>query len=380
MTLKSEKLSIKTITCHDVYNFGASLQAYALMKHLQNKGHQVEIIDYKPDYLSFNLWAIGAKWDKNIFMKTAYFFYVVPKRLLMAKRRQKFDVFTKSKLNLTSKKYHNFDDLCKNVPLADVYFAGSDQIWNPLLPNGKDKSFFLDFVPETAVRASYAASFSVSEIEENLKNFVKSLLSKLDKISVRESSAIPLLEDLGFKNGEVVLDPVYLLPKSEWENLILQDKAKEPYIFIYDQENNKNIKNAALALSKKYNYKIYAIESLYPLSYAHKRINDAGPEDFLTLIKNCEICLTNSFHCISFSIIFNKNFYLFKRTHLKVNSRMLDLLAYLKLSNRVADDLIDLNNEDINYDESNILINKRLQSSYDYIDKTLELTIQKKAN
>ena len=45
-------MKILTITCHDVYNTGASLQAYALMKYLQNQGHEVKIIDYKPEYLS----------------------------------------------------------------------------------------------------------------------------------------------------------------------------------------------------------------------------------------------------------------------------------------------------------------------------------------
>ena len=45
-------MNIKTITCHDVYNYGATLQAYALFKYLEDKGHNVEIIDYKPDYLS----------------------------------------------------------------------------------------------------------------------------------------------------------------------------------------------------------------------------------------------------------------------------------------------------------------------------------------
>lgn len=44
-------MKIKTITCHNVYNFGASLQAYALMTYLTSQGHQVEIIDYMPDYI-----------------------------------------------------------------------------------------------------------------------------------------------------------------------------------------------------------------------------------------------------------------------------------------------------------------------------------------
>lgn len=35
------------ITCHDVYNHGASLQTYALQNYLLSLGHEVEIIDYQ---------------------------------------------------------------------------------------------------------------------------------------------------------------------------------------------------------------------------------------------------------------------------------------------------------------------------------------------
>ena len=62
-------MKICTITCHDVYNNGASMQAYALMKYLKNIGHDVEIIDYKPNYLSnhYNMKSINnPKWKKNI--------------------------------------------------------------------------------------------------------------------------------------------------------------------------------------------------------------------------------------------------------------------------------------------------------------------------
>ena len=69
-------MKICTITCHDVYNHGATLQAYGLMKYLMNCGHAVEIIDYKPDYLSnhYNLLSINnPKWEKNIYYKVNIF-------------------------------------------------------------------------------------------------------------------------------------------------------------------------------------------------------------------------------------------------------------------------------------------------------------------
>ncbi len=375
--MKTNSLQILIITCHNVYNFGATLQAYALSKYLSDIGNDAEIIDYRPEYLTFNLWAIGDKWKRNIVLKTLYFLYVIPRRLRMQKRRDKFDAFTKSKLPVTKAKFNSISDLKNETPKADIYIAGSDQIWNPLLPNGKDPAFFLEFANENSVKLSYAASFSVTELPNDTKGRIKNWLSKLDYISVRESSAIPILENLEVNNAEVVVDPVFLLKKGTWENLAKSPKI-ENYIFVYDQENSKLIRSKAKELKKRYNLKIVAIEALYPMTYADKRIKDAGPEDFLGLIKNSEICLTNSFHCLSFSLIFNKRFYLFKRTHLNVNSRMVDLLNDLNLNNRIiTDGKSDLNIDDLEYIKIDALIERKKQSSISFIEKGIIKAMEK---
>ena len=365
-------MKIKTITCHDVYNPGASLQAYALMSYLQDLGHDTEIINYKPPYLSYNLWSIGAKWNKNVLIKFLYYSYVVPKRLFSKRRRKKFDAFTKKHLRVTTNKFHSIEELKANTPIADIYFAGSDQIWNTDSPNGKDPSFFLDFIPGDAVKASYAASFSVSEIATEYLDFVKKRLITFDFISVREKTGINILKSLGIEHGCVVVDPVFLLGKGHWEKLS-KFQTNEKYIFVYDQENNPAIKKAALKLAKQHNLRIYAIESLYPKSYADRRIKDAGPEEFVGLINNCDICLTNSFHCIAFSLIFNKKFYLFKRTHQKVNSRMLDLLDDLGLNDRIGNTNQDeLSLKEINYQAVNEIIEQKRLNSFNYINGVIE--------
>ncbi|MGD8779531.1 MAG: polysaccharide pyruvyl transferase family protein [Ignavibacteria bacterium] len=370
-------MKIKTITCHNVYNFGASLQAYALMKYLQKLGNEVEIIDYLPKYLKFSFWAIGSKWDKNLIIRILYFIYVVPKRIMQKKRREKFDKFTRNNLNLTSIKYSSLEGLNKNPPEADLFIAGSDQIWNPDLPNGKDPVFFLEFVKDNSIKASYAASFSVSKIKEEFMPFVKSKLQNFNYISVREKTGLKILNEIGFKNGELVIDPVFLLEKEDWDK-IANNISNEKYIFVYDQENNLQIRKTAQRLAKNKNLKIFAIESLYPMSYADNRIKDAGPEDFLGLIKNCEICLTNSFHCISFSLIFHKAFYLFKRKHMNVNSRMLDLLSYLELCNRIGDNLTDSSYSDvINFNKVDKLLKKMNQSSTKFLENIIHDAIVK---
>ncbi|MDD4747755.1 MAG: polysaccharide pyruvyl transferase family protein [Salinivirgaceae bacterium] len=372
MKTDAQKLIIKTITCHDVYNFGASLQAYALMRYLIELGHEVEIINYKPPYLTFNLWAIGAKWKKNPLLRILYFLYVVPKKLSLRKRRKKFDKFTQNKLILTKKTYKSAAELQQSPPVADVFFAGSDQIWNHLVPNGKDSSFFLKFADSKSKKASYAASFSVEDIPNELENHYKEMLSNIDFISVRESTGLKLLKNLGISEAQVVVDPVFLLDHDDWGKLTYE-YSKEKYIFVYDQENNKKIRDAAKNISKRYNLKIFAIESLYPMSYAHKRIKDADPIDFVSLISNAEVVLTNSFHCIAFSIIFNKKFWLFKRTHMAVNSRMVDLLKCLALSDRIVDDHIErLNNDEIDYSKVLSKLQPLISSSYNFIDSVLK--------
>lgn len=365
-------MKIKTITSHDVYNFGASLQSYALRRHLNELGHDVEIINYKPDYLNYDLWFIGPKWDRNIFFRLIFWAYVVPKRILQYKSRKKFDRFTKELLKPSRRIYNSIDELKGYIPLADIYFAGSDQIWNTYSPNGKDPSFYLEFAPENSIKASYAASFSTSSINPVYSEQVKNWLLKMDYISVRESTGIEILNNLGLNDSSLVVDPVFLLKKNIWSSIAEIPSVKDKYLLVYDQENNKKIKKTAIVLAKKFKLKIVAIENLYPMFFAHKRIKSAGPRDFLGLIENCEICLTNSFHCIAFSLIFNKEFLLFPRTHQKVNSRMFDLLSSLNLNNRIIENTTpDSIPSKINYLEVNEKLNKNIKISKDFIDKVI---------
>lgn len=107
-------MKIKTITCHDVYNYGASLQAYALMSYLKQLGHEVEIIDYKPDYLSnhYKLTVVNPVYDKPI-IKQLYLLAKLIPHLRSLKRKRLFDTFKHNYLKITSIRYANNDELKK---------------------------------------------------------------------------------------------------------------------------------------------------------------------------------------------------------------------------------------------------------------------------
>lgn len=316
-------MRIKTITCHDVYNLGASLQAYALQRFLQEHGHDVEIIDYKPRYLSghFGLWCVSNPVFNKPFIKQLYLCAKLPGRLLSLRRKKVFDRFTAKYLNLTEKRYCNVEELQDAPPVADLYIAGSDQIWNTQFPNGNDAAFYLDF--GNARKISYAASFATSQLKESSRVFVQNKLKNLDAISVRERSGLKILESIGFEGVQVV-DPVFLISKKGWDDIAGHSGENERYILVYDFEKHGIIGVIAKRLSKILKCKIYSVGS-FRMPYAHRNFVNAGPKSFVALIKNAQCVLSNSFHASAFALIYNKDFFVAERKD-GLNQRMRDLL------------------------------------------------------
>ena len=324
-------MKIKTITCHDVYNVGASLQAFALQKYLSTLGHDVEIIDYKPDYLSkhYSLTNVSnPKYDKPI-LREIYILLKLRRRIeaLKSAKKQAFDSFTKQYLRITNKRYHSIQDLRTDCPEADLYLAGSDQIWNPLFPNGKDPSFFLDFVPEGKIKASYAASFAVEEISDTDRRRDQKFLSTFDHISVRESSALEIIKSMDL-HGTHVCDPVFLLDPDEWEKIMIEFKHERNYIFVYDFDCNQAVHMIIRKYAEEHNLDIV---SAFPFE-GGKRLAKLGPREFLGVIAGAELVISNSFHATAFSIVFHKPFLVFNRQE-QINTRMRDLILCFDIDN-----------------------------------------------
>jgi len=307
------------------------------MKYLQSDGHKVEIINYKPDYLSrYNLWLIGNRFkERNILVKLLYLSLKFPKRLMKRKAMAPFEAFKRKYMCITRQRYTSYNELKKDPPYADAYIAGSDQIWNTLYENGRDPSFYLDFAPEGSRRIAYAASFSLPEVLPEYREFVRSMIQKLDFISVREASGLDILNSLGINKGDHVLDPVFLLDREEWEN-IASEQFKEKYILTYEVGPNPLIERIAMRIGQEKHLKIYAVQNHAKTPYADTDYYPCGPDTFMSLIKGAEVVLSNSFHATAFSTIFEKPFYVFERIDEDVNSRTLDLLATCGLDKRIV--------------------------------------------
>lgn len=364
-------MKIKTITCHDVYNAGASLQAYALATYLQSLGHKVEIINYKPDYLSghYRLWGRVSNRYNKVVVRTIYQLIKFPGRLCsrLGKRKRAYDSFTKKYLPVTEKRYISNEDLKKNLPEADVYFAGSDQIWNTFFENGRDPAFYLDFVPNTKIKASYAASFATEDIVKEWKTKVTGWLHHLDYISVREKSGQCILENLGFSDVTTVLDPVFLLGEQQWDEIAGATVFKEDYILVYDFDKNRDVERIVRKLAKQNNWRIY---SVFKCKYADRCFEKEGPEMFLSLIKNATFVISNSFHATAFSLIYKKEFLVFMREE-GINTRMSDLVKMAGLTERVLVTNKEYSIHTIDYHSVYERINKEIKKSKEYIKGVL---------
>lgn len=366
-------MKIKTITCHDVYNAGASLQAYALAEYLHQLGHDVEIINYKPDYLSnhYSLWVIGnPRYDRPL-LRELYLVAKLPGRLKdrYGKRKKEFDLFTKKMLPVTAAKYTTNEELKNAPPEADVYFAGSDQIWNTFFQNGRDPAFYLDFVPRNKIKASYAASFATESVPEQWAGQVKEWLSGLDYISVREYSGVEICKKMGIMEATQVLDPVFLLSEQEWLRIAKPLKLEEPYLFLYDFDHNPEIQRYVKRVARKNQLKIY---SIFPCDYADRCFSREGPAGFLSLINNAEFVVSNSFHATAFSMIFHKQFAVFNRNE-KINTRMQDLVQLAGLQERMVTDA-DSEQKNIDYSAVDEKIANAVKASKAYILNVLENT------
>lgn len=341
-------MKICTITCHDVYNYGASLQAYALQKFLQLQGHNVEIIDYKPSYEPRypNYYRLA---PSGFLHKIAsiFPFLEVPlaiwqnrKNIKYQKRVNAFISFKKQYLQCSSSRYRTFDELQKNKPKADLYIAGSDQIWNTNYENGKDPAFYCAFEKDPRKCISYAASFATDTIDDKYKDFVIRGLSNFKSISVREETGTRMAQSLGFSATQV-LDPVFLFETQEWVTFCRKTCDSSRYVLVYDLLNNDPlVETIVKKVSKERSIKIYSLNGTF-LSYADKNITDAGPIEFVEWIKNAEFIVSTSFHATAFSVIFNKDFYTLQLRGFKNSSRMRDFCNMLKIGDRYITSLTD---------------------------------------
>ena len=319
------------LTFHRALNYGAVLQAYALRKTICDLGHDCEVIDYgiigqEPRInLSFN----GFKpFIASVLINLLSYFNADI-------RRSRFSKFRRNYLKTSTKRYLSNTDIKESIKNYDAFVTGSDQVWNPYLSNN-DNSYFLDFVSVTKTKISYAASFGLSKIPVEVKKEYALLINRFNSVSVRESEGKEIIKELIGRDSELVLDPTFLLTGENWLDIANPVSISGPYILCFViMADPPGFMDFCHYLKKITGYKIIrVVNPKYKLDFSLKIIASAGPLEFLGLMKNASIVVTNSFHGTAFSIIFKKPFYTFLYNNDR-DIRLKEITQKLGLSDRL---------------------------------------------
>lgn len=303
-------MKIGLVTVHNACNYGAILQAYATQKILSQFGC-VEIINYENRHVSRSMDLIRIKMTLRGALGIAKdIIRVLPRSRVLRKFRHFFSTRLQLTQTLTS-----MDILGGSVGRYDVLVAGSDQIWNPSCINASreiDPVYFLRFGDRNTNKLSYGSSLGSYKYSISEGNCVADFLEDFSHISVRENDAQSVLSDLTGRSVSHVLDPTLLLTATDWLNdfdLPAGSNNASPYILLYTVPRIPLLKKVVRKYREQLDLKVVAIDqSPMSVGKVDRQIRDAGPEEFVELVNGASFIITDSFHGVCFSLIFEKPF------------------------------------------------------------------------
>ena len=314
-------------------NYGGILQNYALQQVVKGMGHEVYTFDIcKPSWKAWSIPAIKCV-IKKCLGKAAKF----PTSTSTIKRRERpLRRFVKSHIHVTTPRVKLPTAEMVDRYSLDGIIVGSDQVWRPRYNHGYIDQLYLAFVQDRNIkRVAYAASFGTDEWEYTKEEEIAcaALAKKFNGISVRENSGVALCCDHLGVEAVHVLDPTLLLDSTHYAGLCKHIAKREPFVFAYilDQSENKVAEIKQFAASKGLPYFI--------MSAGPNVSEDDSIEKWLSYFRDAQYIVTDSFHGTAFSIIFNKDFYVFGNKD-RGNSRFSSLLGCLDLTNRIVDNQV----------------------------------------
>lgn len=349
-----KKVGILTLY-YKTYNFGAQLQSYALQQAIEKLGYECEQIRF--------IWSCeqtienysNASIDQSAF-------------------------YSFSKEIKHSKKIYNSSNISDCLKEYDAFIVGSDQVWGVenSMPLMNLSVMALSFVPNNKSKIAYASSFGSTKPSSAIEEVLRLELPKFDAISMREETALKYLENIINKNVESVLDPVMLLSRDTWDNVgANRITENDEYVFYYTAGADSIQESILSKIQEKYHL---PIKKLGYISGEH-----VGPKEFIALIKNAKYVVTDSFHATVFSILYNKDFVVLPvdmvPTDRSKNARLSNLLNIFGLSERFVDyydgnnacveSLIELLDENIEYDCVERILEQERRKSLDFLVNAL---------
>lgn len=333
-------MKIAVITLHRVRNYGSSLQTLATQKALQREGCQVEIIDYYPErYTSLGLLRRLKKKSRH-FEKNPILLFAAKAVISISyvKKKLVFDRFLKKYINLTPEMYRSEEELQDDLPQADAYCTGSDQVWNSYWNEGIDAPFYLSFVPAGCYKFSYASSIGNAKLSDEEVSAVKPYLKQYKHITVRENTGIEVIKNMGIQDVDQMLDPTLLFGAEEWAKYTSDKFSGKKYVVTYNLHHDPRIDQYAVNVAKEKKLKVYNISYNFHDIVRKGRLKWCPSiEEYLGLIRDAQYVITDSFHATVFSILFQKKFMVIYPE--KASTRIRSILKVFGIQDRGSEDV-----------------------------------------
>ena len=337
-------MKVGIVTFYTANNYGAVLQCYALASFLKSENYDVHLA--------------------NI---------VLPEKAtsLRAKLRNKLIYM----LAFQEFRDNYLPSVCSDLSSLDTFVFGSDQIWNLDITKESYESFMGASLTKDKNKVAYAASFGVSEWKFSDKtDRAKRLLNDFSAMGIREGSGVEICRDVFELKSTQVVDPTLLIDKKSYSKIFTPRNLNNRMVCYVFNKGKKQINNLRTIGSDL---------SLKPVVLNDVRIRrgiDSVPypsvSKWLSYIEAADFVVTDSFHCMVFSILFEKEFIAIPAIKARAG-RMTSLLKTLGLEGRFFDSLDDalkfgrFRNK-IDYSAVNDRIDKMRRSSQQFLTGALE--------
>lgn len=290
-------------------NYGGIMQAYALQQVLRQMNYEPVTLDIPFDRRSpLRRWAEA---QVRTIKRFAYDRSRKSERVVLQYTAR----FVEQRITRSSplRSDEQLREYYRQHP-AHAYIVGSDQVWRQLFVPMLD-DYFLRFIPETDTvrRIAYAASFGVDpiDIDPERTALYSELLSRFVGISVRELSAVSVLERRFDVPAQWVLDPTMLITKEEYvAQLGLREKPSAD-VFAYMLTDTPYKEQLAQQVAQEHHTGCQLFAPWRHWTERGGRLEDCilpPVEEWLEGILNARCVVTDSFHGVAFSLIFGKPF------------------------------------------------------------------------
>ena len=345
-------------------NFGGHLQRYALITSLHRMGYAVEHLNIRFPNSKRSLIKVLKGCLKRLLL---YPYYAIvrsaeyrPLRLFKYYIRHEpvTEAFYDKYIPHTGRIFSK--EALARYTDYDFFVVGSDQVWRSSMASTYGLfTYLFDWLPDDKKRMAYGASLGTDNNEltdADISKF-RSLYNKFKAVSVRENSGLDLLVSYDCKKpkAELVLDPTLLLTKEDYSAIIDNGKTKpiqtDIFCYVLDLDEQKLATIKKIAKNNGMTFHVWQREEHYTV------------EQWLRSFRDAKMIITDSYHGLVFSLLFNKQYKLLRNTY-RGNTRFDSLAELLG---------VELNKDQQDYAAINKAIIQYREQSLRYLDSSLKL-------